>query len=135
MKCLARIAAACLIAVAHAQTPEPAAADIRTATTYVREAWNDFSHCRRPSACTVYFDTFGVALPFADGSVASFAHVQRLEATSRDCIKTAKTHLEHGDRSLAVQWVMAARVENQRVLDWLGGHPDAVLEALHRCCS
>jgi hypothetical protein len=142
MKYFVGIAALSLMAAAHsgaarAQTPDaaPPAADIRTASGYVREAWNDFSRCRRASACNTYFDTFGVALPFADGSVAPFAHMQRLEATSRDCIKTAKAHLEQGDKSLAVQWVMAARVENKKILDWLGSHPDAVLEALRRCCS
>jgi len=75
-----------------------------------------------------------VAISFDDGSIAPFAHVQRLTATSRDCIKTAKALLEQGDRSLALQWVMAARIENKRVRDWLGNHPGAVLEALRHCC-
>lgn len=137
MKRLAGIAAILLVATAHSQTSSPPAdaADINTATVFVREAWNDFSHCRRPSACNVYFDTFGVAIPFTDGSIVPFAHIQRLGATSRDCIKMARTSLEQGDRSLAVQWVMAARIENKRVRDWLGSHPDAVVEALRRCCS
>ncbi len=145
MKLAAGIAAVLLMAAAHSQTQNPAdgaaetpnppsAAEINQATVYVRDAWNDFSHCRRPSACSSYFDSFGVAIPFADGSIAPFAHAQRLSATSRDCIKTAKTYLEQGDRSLAVQWAMAARLENARVRDWLGSHPDAVLEALRRCC-
>src|SRR5262249_10589670 len=111
------------------------AADLRTAANYVRDAWNDFSHCRRASACNTYFDTFGVAIPFTDGSLSPFSHIQRLTATSRDCIRAARTALDQGDRSLAVQWVMAARVENKRVRDWLGSHPDAVVEALRHCCS
>jgi hypothetical protein len=138
MKCPAVIAAVFWISAAHAQTPSapnPAdAADVAQATTYLRDAWNDFTHCRRPSACSVYFDTFGVALPFADGSIAPFAHIQRLNASSRDCIRTAKARLEQGDRTLAVQWAMAARLENARVRDWLGSHPDAVVEALRHCC-
>ena len=109
-------------------------ADVVTATAYVKEAWNDFTHCRRPSACNSYFESFGVAISFGDGSISPFAHVQRLSATSRDCIKTARAYLEQGDRSLAVQWALASRVENKQVRDWLGSHPDAVLEALRHCC-
>jgi hypothetical protein len=71
-------------------------------------------------------------MSFGDGSIAPFSHVQRLTATSRDCIKKAKALLEQGDKSLAVQRVMAARLENGRVRDWLGNHPDAVLEALRQ---
>jgi len=71
-------------------------------------------------------------MPFGDGSIAPFAHVQRLTATSRACIKRAKALLGQGDKSLAVQWAMAARLENRRVRDWLGNHPDAVLEALRQ---
>ena len=102
---------------------------------HVREAWNDYSHCRRPSACNAYFETFGVAISFGDGSIAPFTHVQRRTATSRDCIRTARVYLDQGDKSLAVQWVMASRIENTRVRDWLGNHPEAVLEALRHCCS
>jgi hypothetical protein len=149
MKCLAGMAAVLLMSAAHSQTPDPqtarpavaqpqmtapAEADVSTAIGHVKDAWNDFTHCRRPSACNTYFDSFGVAISFDDGSIAPFAHVQRLTATSRDCIKTAKALLEQGDRSLALQWVMAARIENKRVRDWLGNHPDAVLEALRHCC-
>ena len=71
-------------------------------------------------------------MSFGDGSIAPFSRVQRLTATSHDCIKKAKALLEQGDKGLAVQWVMAARLENGRVRDWLGNHPDAVLEALRR---
>jgi len=110
----------------------PAEADVNTAIGHVKDAWNDFTHCRRPSACNTYFESFGVAISFDDGSIAPFAHVQRLTATSRDCIKRAKALLEQGDKSLAVQWAMAARLENRRVRDWLGNHPDAVLEALRQ---
>ncbi|MFL6603875.1 MAG: hypothetical protein ACJ8R9_21460 [Steroidobacteraceae bacterium] len=149
MKCLAGMAAVLLMSAAHSHSPDaqaaqpavaesqmtaPAEADVNTAIGYVKDAWNDFTHCRRPSACNTYFESFGVAISFGDGSIAPFAHVQRLTATSRDCIKTARALLEQGDRSLALQWVMAARIENKRVRDWLGNHPDAVLEALRHCC-
>ena len=152
MKCLAGMAAVLLMSAAHSQTPGPQAADaavpqpqtsapaaaeadVAVAIGHVREAWNDFTHCRRPSACNTYFETFGVAMSFGDGSIAPFAHVQRLAATSRDCIKTARAYLDQGDKNLAVQWVMASRIENTRVRDWLGSHPDAVVEALRHCCS
>jgi hypothetical protein len=110
------------------------AADLATATNVVKEAWNDFTGCRRPSACKANFESFGVAIAFADGSMSPFSHVQRLTATARDCIRNAKAYLEQGNRSMAVQWVMAARIENTGVRDWLGNHPDAVLEALRHCC-
>ncbi len=110
-------------------------ADVATATSYLKDAWNDFTQCRRPSVCNNYFESFGVAIAFADGSIAPFKHLQRRTATSRDCIKTARTYLEQGDRSLAVQWAMAARIENVRIRDWMGNHPDAVLIALRRCCG
>src|SRR3569833_684967 len=115
---------------AQAQTPD--AADVEQATNYLKAAANDFTNCRRPSACYAYFDSFGVAIPFADGSVVPFAHVQRLSATARECIKKAKALEEEGNRSLAVQWAMAARIENRTIRDWLGNHPDAVLVALRR---
>ena len=125
--------------VSAAQTPEansvaqrPAAADVAQAVSYLKSAAADFTNCRRPSACYVYFDTFGVAIPFADGSIVPFSHVQRLTATSRECIKKAKALEEEGNRSLAVQWAMAARIENRSIRDWLGNHPDAVLEALRQ---
>lgn len=89
---------------------------------------------RRPSACNTYFESLGVAIAFGDGGISPFVHAQRLTATSRDCIKAARVYLDEGDRSLAVQWAMAARIENTRVRDWLGNHPDAVLEALRHCC-
>lgn len=99
---------------------------------YLKSAAADFTGCRHPSACYVYFDTFGVAIPFADGSIVPFSHVQRLTATSRECIKKAKALEGEGNRSLAVQWAMAARIENRSIRDWLGNHPDAVLEALRK---
>jgi hypothetical protein len=106
--------------------------DVAQAVAYLKSAAADFTNCRRASACKVYFDTFGVAIPFADGSIVPFSHVQRLSATSRECVKKAKALEEEGNRSLAVQWAMAARIENRAVRDWLGSHPDAVLVALRQ---
>jgi hypothetical protein len=107
-------------------------ADVVQAATYLKSAAADFTNCRRASACKIYFDSFGVAIPFADGSIVPFSHVQRLSATSRECVKKAKVLEEEGNRSLAVQWAMAARIENRTIRDWLGSHPDAVLEALRQ---
>ena len=73
-----------------------------------------------------------VAIPFAGGSIVPFSHVQRLSATSRECVKKAKALEEEGNGSLAVQWAMAARIENRTIRDWLGSHPDAVLAALRQ---
>ncbi len=140
MKRLSGLAAALWLAAAFSQTPDPVTGgavsgeDVALATTYIKDAWNDFTQCRRPSACDAYFETFGVAISFADGSIAPFKHIQRRRATSRESIRNARTYLDRGDRSLAVQWVMAARIENIRIRDWLGNHPDAVLEALRHCC-
>jgi hypothetical protein len=121
-------------AASQPQIAAPAAADVAVAIRYIKGAWNDFTHCTRAPACNTYFETFGVAISFADGSFVPFSRVQRLTATSHDCIKTAKALQQQGDKSLAVQWVMASRIENTRVRDWLGTHPDAVLAALHHCC-
>ena len=107
-------------------------ADLAQATTYLKSAIADFTTCRRPSACNAYFDTFGIAISFADGSISPFLHVQRLMTTSRECVKKAKSLEEEGNRSMAVQWAMAAKVENRTVRDWLGNHPDAVLAALRQ---
>jgi hypothetical protein len=143
------MAAVFLASAAHSQTPAPgpaapaasqpqiaapAEADVAVAVHYIKSAWNDFTHCRRPAACNAYFESFGVAISFGDGSFAPYSRVQRLTATSHDCITTAKAYLKQGDKSLAVQWAMASRIENTRVRDWLGNHPEAVLEALRHCC-
>jgi len=80
-------------------------ADVAQAAAYLKTAAADFTNCRRASACKTYFDSFGVAIPFADGSIVPFSHVQRLSATSRECVKKAKALEEEGNRSLAVQWV------------------------------
>jgi hypothetical protein len=139
MKRFAALFAVLVATVAHSQVTAPpqvqvSAAELNTATTAVNNAWNDFNGCRRPSACKAYFESFGVAISFGDGSIVPFSHVQRLTATSRDCIKNAKSYLEQGNRSMAVQWVMASRIEDVGLRGWLGNHPDAVLEALRRCC-
>ena len=149
MKCLVPLIALLIVSAARSQTPVPdpadapaaqahdavpSEADINTATSYLKDAWNDYSQCRRPSACNAYFESFGVAISFGDGSIAPFTHTQRRTATSRDCIKNAKAYLEQGNKSLAVQWAMASRIERIGVRDWLGNHPDAVVEALRHCC-
>ncbi|HEY2401148.1 MAG TPA: hypothetical protein VGI23_12395 [Steroidobacteraceae bacterium] len=127
-----RIAPAADTLPANAAQANVEKADVAQAATYLKTAAADFTNCRRASACKTYFDSFGVAIPFADGSIVPFSHVQRLSATSRECVKKAKALEEEGNRSLAVQWAMAARIENRTIRDWLGSHPDAVLEALRQ---
>lgn len=142
MKRFAGMLAVAMATAAQSQTPDPAPPvaaaqaanpeDVAQAANYLKAAASDFTSCRRPSTCYAYFDSFGVAIPFADGSIAPFSHVQRLSATSRECIKKAKALEEEGNRSLAVQWAMAARIEYPTIRDWLGNHPDAVLMALRQ---
>jgi hypothetical protein len=132
MKRFAGMLAVALATAAQSQTPIASPSDVTQAAAYLKTAAADFTNCRRASACKTYFDSFGVAIPFADGSIVPFSHVQRLSATSRECVKKAKALEEEGDRSLAVQWAMAARIENRTIRDWLGSHPDAVLEALRQ---
>jgi hypothetical protein len=123
------LATAAFADVAHANEDQT---DVVQAAAYLKTAAADFTNCRRASACKAYFDSFGVAIPFADGSIVPYSHVQRLSATARECVKKAKALEEEGNRSLAVQWAMAARIENRTIRDWLGNHPDAVLEALRQ---
>src|SRR3954470_21815162 len=120
MKRFAGMLAVALATAAQSQTPVAASpSDVAQAAAYLKTAAADFTNCRRASACKTYFDSFGVAIPFADGSIVPFSHVQRLSATSRECVKKAKALEEEGDRSLAVQWAMAARIENRTIRDWL----------------
>ncbi len=38
--------------------------------------------------------------------------------------------LGHGNPGLAVQWVMASEMQEPLDRNWIGDHPDAVVEAL-----
>jgi len=119
------------------ETPPSAvvsASDVKKALHEIRKSWGDFNGCDRENLCGVYFDTYGVALTFGDGSIAPFAHVRRQTLSQHDCIINAREALEHGDRGLAVQWVMAAKADNAPVRSWMSDHPDAVVAALHHCC-
>jgi hypothetical protein len=110
-------------------------ADVKTALTEIRNSWRDFTVCDRSDVCSAYFDTFGVALTFNDGSIAPFTHTRRRTLSAHDCIVNARAALEQQkDRGLAVQWVMAAEAERPKLRVWMGDHPDAVIEALHHCC-
>lgn len=110
-------------------------ADLKQAITEIRASWRDYEKCARTKLCSAYFDSFGVGLTFNDGTLVSFAHVQRLTASRHDCIVNAHDALEHGDLGMAVQWVMAAQMQEPLDRNWLGDHPDAVIEALRRCCG
>jgi hypothetical protein len=109
--------------------------DVRKALSEIKSSWRDYTQCERAKLCSVYFESFGVGLTFNDGSIAPFAHAQRLTASGHDCIVNGRAALEHGDRGLAVQWVMASELQDPPLRNWLGDHPDAVIEALRRCCG
>ena len=109
-------------------------ADVKKALTEIRTSWRDFNTCDRSDVCSAYFDTFGVALTFGDGSIAPFSHLRRRTLSAHDCIVNARAALEQKDRGLAVQWVMASQAERPQLRAWMGDHPDAVIEALSHCC-
>jgi hypothetical protein len=104
--------------------------DIKKAASQIRSASRSYGPCERASQCSAYFETFGVALTFSDGTMTPFAHEQRLKLSGHACIQNARDALLRGDRALAVQWVMAAHMDDPLMRNWLGDHPDAVLEGL-----
>lgn len=108
--------------------------DVKKALAEIRISWRNFNGCDRQNVCGVYFDTFGVALTFNDGTITPFAHLRRHTLSPHDCIINAREALDKGDRGLAVQWVMAAKAEDARLRSWMSDHPDAVVAALHQCC-
>jgi hypothetical protein len=110
-------------------------ADLKKALSDIRSAWRDYQKCDRSKVCSAYFESFGVGLSFNDGTIVSFAHVQRLTASKHDCIVNAHEALDRGDRAMAVQWVMASQMLEPLDRNWVGDHPDAVIEALRRCCG
>jgi len=118
-------------AAASASAPAPVSkTDIKKAIARIRRAYRSNVPCRDDVRCANYFESFGVALTFNDGTIAPFAHEQRLERSARDCIQEARTAWRGGNRALAVQWVMAAYMDDPLTRNWLADHPDAVLEAL-----
>ena len=104
--------------------------DLKKAGSEIRASWHDYDKCTRSKVCSSYFESFGVGLTFGDGEIVPFAHVQRLTASRHDCIVNARDALDHGNRGMAVQWVMASRMLEPLDRNWLGDHPDAVLAAL-----
>ena len=112
---------------APAQVPK---ADVKKAISHIRHAWGSRAPCAGTERCAVYFESFGAALTFNDGTLVPLAHEQRLNRSAHDCILEAREALHRGDRALAVQWVMAAHMEVPLTRNWLADHPDAVLEGL-----
>jgi len=104
--------------------------DLKEATSKIRRSWHDYNKCNHSKICYSYFDSFGVGITFADGEIVPFAHVQRLTASKHDCIVNAREAADHGNRGVAVQWVMASQMTEPLDRNWVGDHPDAVLEAL-----
>jgi hypothetical protein len=100
----------------------------------LKQAWRDIRPCNTSSLCTTYFDSFGVGILFADGTTRPFVHEQRLSLSPHECLERAREFLEQGDRSLAVQWVMASQ-KSADLREWMRLHPDAVIQALSKCCS
>lgn len=105
-------------------------ADIKKAISQIRKASRSYVPCDRPLRCSGSFDSFGVAITFNDGTMVAFSHEQRLKQSGHDCILNARAALLRGDRALAVQWVMASHIDDPLTRNWLGDHPDAVLEGL-----
>jgi hypothetical protein len=114
---------------ASAQIPK---ADIREATSQIRRAWSSRTLCWDTVRCAAYFSSFGTALTFNDGTLVPLAHEQRLGLSGHECIQHARAALHEGNRALAVQWVMAAHLDDPLIRNWLADHPDAVLEGLRR---
>ena len=126
-------------ALEHGQTPADVAAsapapvskaDIKKVIARIRRAYRNSVPCRDDARCATYFESFGVALTFNDGTIVPFAHEQRLERSGRDCIQEARAAWRGGNRALAVQWVMAAYIDDPLTRNWFADHPDAVLEGL-----
>jgi hypothetical protein len=122
-------AAPALAAPVSASTGIPKA-DIRKATSQIRRAWSSKALCSDIVRCAAYFSSFGAALTFNDGTLVPLAHEQRLSLSGHDCIQHARAALQEGNRALAVQWVMAAHLDDPLIRNWLADHPDAVLEGL-----
>ena len=104
-------------------------ADLKKAISILRRSTRDYAACTRVKTCSAYFDSFGVAFSFADGSIAAYSHEQRGQISGHDCVVKARNALNGGERSLAVQWMMAAQADILN-RNWIADHPDAVLEAL-----
>jgi hypothetical protein len=102
-------------------------ADKKKALSLLRRSTRDYEPCKR--SCLAYFDSFGVAFNFADGTIAAYAHEQRGKISGHDCVVNARGALARGDRSLAAQWMMAAQTDILN-RNWIADHPDAMLEAL-----
>jgi len=116
---------------ASASAPAPVSkADIKKVIARIRRAYRNSVPCRDDARCATYFESFGVALTFNDGTIVPFAHEQRLERSGRDCIQEARAAWRGGNRALAVQWVMAAYIDDPLTRNWFADHPDAVLEGL-----
>jgi|SRR5581483_5090136 len=113
--------------------PEPGVAipraDMKKALSMLRRSTRDYQLCTRLKTCSVYFDSYGVAFTFADGTIAAYSHEQRGQISGHDCVVNARNALGRGDRSMAVQWMMAAQndILNR---NWISEHPDAMVEAL-----
>ena len=134
---------ACALSPANAQGPSASKSDdptlserdIKTVLVEIQAAWRNYGPCEQHRICDAYFESYGVARTFSDGSIVPFAHEQRLKASAHDCIINARAALDRGDRALAVQWVIASYLHDDSFRAWLADHPDTVVAALRRCCD
>src|SRR5690242_18681249 len=95
---------ALMIAFALSDVRAQSESDIKTILIDLKSAWRDYAPCEIHRICDAYFESYGVALTFNDGTIIPFAHVQRLMASAHECLVNARAALERGDRGLAVQW-------------------------------
>ena len=105
------------------------AADMKKSLSILRRSTRDYTMCTSTRLCLTYFDSYGVGFTFADGTLAAFSHEQRGQISGHDCVANARKALSHGDRSMAVQWMMAAQSDILN-RNWISDHPDAMLQAL-----
>jgi hypothetical protein len=105
------------------------AADMKKSLAILRRSTRDYVQCTSIRICLAYFDSYGVGFTFADGTLAAFSHEQRGQISGHDCVVNARKALGRGDRSMAIQWMMAAQSDILN-RNWISDHPDAMLKAL-----
>jgi hypothetical protein len=117
------------VAEGSAPSVDIPAADMKKSLSLLRRSTRDYMQCTSTRVCLTYFDSYGVGFTFADGTLAAFSHQQRGLISGHDCVVNARNALSRGDRSMAIQWMMAAQndILNR---NWISDHPDAMLKAL-----
>lgn len=117
------------LAVVHGRALADDTADASRAFADVNWAWSDRGPCSDVLLCATYLGDFSIKLHL-DGTITPVLHVQRLTTSAHDCIQRALEALAHGDKALAVSWVVATQLHNQDEMDWLGTHSNLVVSTL-----